>query len=327
MRLSRVMSRATVLATVAALSWGVALGAGAATFRSGSNDRNDVSFRSKAPLETITGKTAKAWAEVMLGDVGDLSKKLAASISVDLASLDTDIALRDQHMRDQYLETDKHPKAVFTLNEVVSAYTTSEADGQGAHTMAHGLKHGVETHLVAKGTLELHGVTRKITVDDLSVTYYAQGAESKAVFRGDDGDMLIVSGSVGVKLSDYEIKRPQFVLLKLADDVRVSFSVSLSTGVSAHSGESMEGCGGCGDGCGGCGDGCGGCGDGACGGCGDGACGGCGDGCGGCGDGACGGCGDGCGGCGDGACGGCGDGGCGDGACGDDGCGDGGCGL
>ena len=294
MRLTRVMSRATVLATMAAVSWGLAVGADATTFRSGENARNEISFRSKAPLETITGKTSKASAEVMIGDVSDLSDHVMAKFTIDLASLDTDIALRDQHMRDQYLQTDDYPHAVFTLNEVVSAYTTSEADGQGARTTVDGLGSGVETHIVAKGTLELHGVTRDITVEDLSVTHYAQGDESKAVFRGDDGDMLIISGSVGVKLTDYGIKRPRFVILKLSDDVRISFSVSLSTGVAAH-GESMAGCGGCG----GCGDGCG-----------DGACGGCGDGCGGCGDG----------GCGDGACG---DGACGDGGCGDEGCGDG----
>ena len=234
MRSSRILSRATLLATMAAVAVGAATGAHAATFRSGENARNEVQFRSKAPLETITGKTSKAWATAMVGDLHDLSEHVMASITVDLASLDTDIALRDQHMRDQYLETEKHPNAVFTLDEVVSAYTTSEADGQGARTEVDGLKAGVETHLVAKGTLELHGEKRDITVDDLSITYYAQGDESKAVFRGDDGDMLIVSGSIGVKLSDYSIKRPQFVLLKLADDVKVSFSIALSSGVAAQ---------------------------------------------------------------------------------------------
>jgi polyisoprenoid-binding protein YceI len=255
MRLSRILSRATLFATIAAVAWGVSADARATTFRSGENACNIVSFRSKAPLETITGKTSKAHAAVMVGNLDDLAKDLSASITVDLASLDTDIALRDQHMRDQYLETEKHPNAVFTLDEVVSAYTTSEPDGQGAHTAVDGLQAGVETHVVIKGTLELHGEKHDITVDDLAITYYPQGAESQAVFRNDDGDMLIVSGSVGVKLSDYSIKRPQFVLLKLSDDVRVSFSVSLSSGVAGGDGESMAGCGGCG-----------GCGDGACGG-------------------------------------------------------------
>jgi polyisoprenoid-binding protein YceI len=206
--------------------------ADASTFRSGQNARNEVQFKSKAPLETITGRTSNAEAAVTISNIRDLTRGIAVTVTVDLASLDTNIALRDQHMRDHYLETDKYPTAVFTLQELESAYTTSQPDGRGAKTSVHALEAGVPTHLVVKGELNLHGVRREITVDDLTVTYYPQGEESKAVFRGDDGDMLTVSGVLRTKLSTHSIRRPQFVLLKLADDITVNFTFALCSGIA-----------------------------------------------------------------------------------------------
>jgi polyisoprenoid-binding protein YceI len=301
MTLVRTVSRAALVLAIAS-SWALSHAAHATTFRSGLDDRNDVSFRSKAPLETINGKTSDVQATVAIDDLQDFAKSLKASVTVGLASLDTGIALRDDHMRKSFLQTDKYPNAVFTLTEVVSAYTTATVEGQDVHTPTNALAAGVPTHVVATGVMALHGVERDITVDDLTVTYFEKGAESKAKFP--DGDVLYVAGSIDAKLSEYGIKRPRMVVLKLADEVQLTFGLALGTEVGADE-AGMDGCGGCG-----------GCGDAGCGGCGDAGCGGCGDaGCGDCGDAGCGGDG------------GCGDAGCGDAGCGDAGCGDAGCGA
>ena len=50
------------------------------------------------------------------GELKEDKGKLSGKFEVDLRSLDTGLDLRNEHMRDKYLETDKFPNAVFELD-------------------------------------------------------------------------------------------------------------------------------------------------------------------------------------------------------------------
>lgn len=150
---------------------------------------NHVTFTSEAPLEEIVGKTNVVTGFVMLPDG---STQGNAEIHVDLASLDTGMSLRNKHMRDNHLETDKFPEAVFKL-------TSLDIPGE---TLADGQKTAVNV----TGTLMMHGVSREINpISWLTV----------------NGDELLVESKFSVKLQDFNITRPEFLVMKLAEEQRI----------------------------------------------------------------------------------------------------------
>jgi len=129
-----------------------------------------------------------------------LGDSASVHLEVDLASLDTGIAKRNQHMREEHLETSKYPKAIF------DGTALSHAPGV---TLATGQPVGFD----ADGTFSLHGVSRRIHVH-IDATYHA----------GADGGTIEFHTEFPVTLEDYKISRPEFLFMKLAEkqDVRVS---------------------------------------------------------------------------------------------------------
>ena len=165
-------------------------------------DGNQVSFLSKAPMETVEGKTDQATGSVSV-DLEDLRAGCRVEVRVDLASIDTGIGKRNQHMRENHLETDKYPHAVFTADSVVA-------------TSGAALAPGATATLTLAGDFALHGVTRRIEVP-VTVT------------RSADGRALDVASTFDVKLADYEISRPKFLIMKL-DEVQ-----HVTVALTAHS--------------------------------------------------------------------------------------------
>ncbi len=78
----------------------------------------------------------------LVGDAKpDKENKLAGTFTVDLKKFTTGNEQRDGHMK-SYLETDKFPEAVFTLDPVLFS---------------------AGTHKAFTGTLKLHGVEKKVS--------------------------------------------------------------------------------------------------------------------------------------------------------------------
>jgi polyisoprenoid-binding protein YceI len=158
---------------------------------------NRVVFVSKAPVESFEGKTDQVSGRFDI-DPTRLGDSVRVEIEVDLASLDTGIGLRNKHMRENHLETDRFPKAVFTAGRILSSSASSLAEGQS-------------TRVRLAGLMSLHGVTREVEYDvELSM---------------DQAGMLAVMSEFTVKLSDYDIKRPKFLIMKLADEQVVKVSL------------------------------------------------------------------------------------------------------
>ena len=185
-------------------------------------ERNVMRFESHAPLETIVGVTNQITGDIKV-DPMNIKDRTSAKFEVDLASMKTGIGLRDSHMRDKYLETDKFPKVIFTLDKVISASKDALADQE---TVA----------LVAEGTFELHGVKRKQQMD-LKVTYFKESETTRLKLPG---DLMRVEGTFIIKLSDYNIKVPTMVILKLDENIKVDIDVFANT--VAPCGEHMDPC-------------------------------------------------------------------------------------
>jgi polyisoprenoid-binding protein YceI len=120
-------------------------------------------------------------------------------IAVDMASLDTGIGLRNSHMRDNHLETDEFPEAVFTGTRIT---------GSSASTLAPGRTESI----VVAGVFSLHGVDRERTLEaELTLT--------------SDGT-LHMRCAFEVKLSEHDIERPKFLVMKLADEQQVTIDLT-----------------------------------------------------------------------------------------------------
>jgi polyisoprenoid-binding protein YceI len=154
----------------------------------------EVRFVSKAPMETVEGKTTQI-AGRFDADLSNLAAGVTLSVEVDLASLDTGIALRNHHMCENHLQVEQYPKATFKAGHVLDA-------------PAGGLQPGVETTFRLEGELNLHGVTRPLT------------APITAKLREDGG--LEVATTFDVGLSDFSIPRPKFLVMKLDEVQHVS---------------------------------------------------------------------------------------------------------
>lgn len=188
--------RTLTLALALAACWAPA-GALAAHFEITADGESKIVFVSKAPLESFKGHTKllTGWIDV---DLDNLAGPVALEVEVDLASFDTGKKKRNQHMRENHLETEKFPKAWFRAGTILSSSAGSLTAGQ-------------EASLIVQGTLDLHGVQKEM---DCALT----------VGLAADGSMTI-TGSFPVLLSDFAIERPKFLVMKLADEQHVEIEL------------------------------------------------------------------------------------------------------
>lgn len=192
MRPTSILASALVAALAAAAAPRVG---SAATFLVHAGGGNKVVFVSKATMEKFEGKTDHIDGRIEV-DPARLGDSAAVHFEVDLASLDTGIAIRNRHMREEHLETAKYPKAVF--------------DGVAIHAPAGGLEAGKPTPLDVEGTFTLHGVSRRIRIT-VEATYQPKEKGGEIAFRT----------AFPVTLADYRISRPQFLFMKLAETQEV----------------------------------------------------------------------------------------------------------
>jgi polyisoprenoid-binding protein YceI len=186
------MTRSIITALLLAV---LAATATAGTWRVG--EGSEAVFISKATLESFDGKTRQVRGHLTF-DADHLAGPLDMRVEVDLASLDTGIGMRNRHMRERHLETDTFPVAVFTGESIVEA-------------AAPALRPGETVALTVQGQFELHGVTQPLTV-------------SARATLATDGSLTAVAQFV-VKLTDHDIDRPGFLLLRLADEQQVEVTL------------------------------------------------------------------------------------------------------
>ncbi len=171
--------------------------------------RDVVKFTSDAPVELIEGQTNKITGKACYNDDGgqvQTSDLVDVDFNVDLSSVDTGIPLRNDHMRDNYLETDKFPMARFKASAIkMNKQPTLDK---------------VEVvDLRSDGQFTIHGETVK-KATTLKVTYLPESPQTKQRFKS--GNLVRLRGSFPVTLTQHNIKRPEALFVKLADTVYVT---------------------------------------------------------------------------------------------------------
>jgi polyisoprenoid-binding protein YceI len=130
------------------------------------------------------------------GKTNDLSASESGGkvkVKVALGALNTGINLRDQHMRDTYLEVGKYPNAIV---EVQRSKLKFPAKGASASAQA-------------PGSMTIHGVTKPVTID-----YTAKSR----------GDKISVDGSTKIDMRDYGIVVPKYLGVGVEPDVGINVS-------------------------------------------------------------------------------------------------------
>ncbi len=140
---------------------------------------------------TVVGRTDQVSGTASIDD-GALS---GVSVSVDMASVETDDERRDNQYRGRIMDTETYPESTFLQTGDVTI-----PDGEGPFTVP------------VTGDLTVRGVTRTVTVD-LDV----QSA----------GDAVSVSGSVPVVFADFDIPEPSIAGIAVDDSGVIEFLLEL----------------------------------------------------------------------------------------------------
>jgi len=150
--------------------------------------KNLVKFISDAPIEDFEGVTDQIDG-YLYWEGDDFTNKSETYFEVDLNTLDTGIGLRNRHMRENYLETEKYPLAQFR-GKIIKA----DKIGENRYKV------------VIEGTMSIHGVSRPMT---------AEGTIQK------NGDFYHIQSNFDVKLSHFSIEIPSIMFYKIDETMRL----------------------------------------------------------------------------------------------------------
>jgi polyisoprenoid-binding protein YceI len=155
---------------------------------------NAVVFSVEDHVDPFDGKTGSVSGTI----IADPATPSAAQVelSVDLASLDTANKLRNQHMRERYLQTGSFPAATFKSVSIVAP--SPIVPNQPAD-------------ISVTGDFSLHGVTKRMTIP-VKVTLLA------------DGRIHAIS-TFKVRMPDFGISVPKNLVVTVDDAVTVRLDV------------------------------------------------------------------------------------------------------
>lgn len=150
-----------------------------------------INFVSKAPMEDIEGKNKTVTAVLD-------TKSGAMQFAVQMKGFEFEKQMMQQHFNENYVESDKYPKAEFKGTIVNNKDIRYAKDGTYAATV--------------KGKLTIHGVTKDV--------------ETKGSIKV-NGGKIDASSRFNVLLSDYNIKIPSIVKDKVSNSIQVLVDCSL----------------------------------------------------------------------------------------------------
>jgi polyisoprenoid-binding protein YceI len=177
--------------------------------------RNTVTFKSIAPLEDIIG-TSNEISGTLHFDPAKPEAGGSGMLSVPVASLDTGIPLRDEHLvSDQWLDAGKYPDITFKIVEVKDVKAVKVGDEAKTYDV------------VAVGDFSLKGKTKRISVP-ARITWLK---ETEATKKRQPGDLLAARATFDLELADFGIAGPAGMDLigsKVGESVTIEFSVVAS---------------------------------------------------------------------------------------------------
>ncbi|MBA2720476.1 MAG: YceI family protein, partial [Chloroflexi bacterium] len=148
------------------------------------------------------GRTDEITGSVTIAASGSGLSVTAADFSVDMTTITSDRAMRDNRLRRDGIETAAFPTSTFTLTQPV----TVPADATT----------GTQVDVTLHGDLTLHGVTKTVDIP------------AKAQLSG---DLIQIAGSLTFPLSDYAINAPNIAgFVSVEDNGTLEFLVNLTEG-------------------------------------------------------------------------------------------------
>lgn len=137
----------------------------------------------------------KATGELKINEAKLMLKEdiIAGEIKVDLTKLDSGIELRDSHLKEKYLHTEKYPHAVLKVKDLK-------------------LMEGKTFEGKFKAKLLFHGIEKEIEV-------------SGKLMRKDK--QVEVMGEFDLKLTDYSVELPSFQGITAADIVKIKVNTKI----------------------------------------------------------------------------------------------------
>lgn len=147
-------------------------------------------FFGSTPLENVEAhsKTSSGVIDVATGNV---------VVSALLKSFEFEKALMEEHFNENYVESDKYPKAVFKGQILNNADVTYTKDGKYTAKIS--------------GDLTLHGATKKIDTE---------------VIMDKKADVLHVTGKFIVTPQDFNIEIPSLVKDKIARNIEINIDMN-----------------------------------------------------------------------------------------------------
>ena len=151
-----------------------------------------VAFEATAPsFEEVaaTNKSVSAVLETATGNIAVLALMKGFRFKV---------ALMEEHFNENYVESDKYPKATF--KGVVEKFDITKVTSDA------------KSYTVT-GDITLHGKTKHVSAP----------AKINKV-----GNAVVITGSFDVKPADFDIEIPSVVKQKIADKIKINYNFSLS---------------------------------------------------------------------------------------------------
>ncbi|MGE5302751.1 MAG: YceI family protein [Alphaproteobacteria bacterium] len=130
------------------------------------------------------------------GDPNRLAETAAVSLVIEASSYDSNLGLRDEHVRSDYLEVTQHRFIRFDSNSVAKSQRPRSSTEPWLITL--------------KGQLELHGVKKEILVP-LQLFYQT--------------NKILAQGQFLLLLEEFNIAVPRLLFLKTGDKVQVQFRI------------------------------------------------------------------------------------------------------
>jgi hypothetical protein len=150
-----------------------------------------VVFFSKAPLEDIKAVNKQA---SCVYDAG--SNRIVAKVLIK--AFEFDKSLMQKHFNENYLESDKYPKASFKGKINVDDKLNFEKD--------------LDRQLEFEGNLTIHGITKKI-----------KGPFNFSIKKG----VMSIQCNFYIQLKDYEIKIPTTVINNISGKVKIDVNLKM----------------------------------------------------------------------------------------------------
>ncbi|MEO8032912.1 MAG: YceI family protein [Acidobacteriota bacterium] len=172
------------------------------TYNVAKDGKNIATFRYEDPVETVVGTTTGV-SGTITADPSNLATA-SVEVNVELKMIDTGLALRDSHIRDEFVQTGRYPLATFKSATIAAAAP---------------LRPNQPGEISVAGDFTVHGVTKRITIPVRVVLIPESDVTKKT--RG-PGDWVHATSTFTILLSDYGIRVPETFI-----DDRIEIKIDL----------------------------------------------------------------------------------------------------